>query len=163
MLAHARAKGWFDKPGVRFYEGTWQAYLADLESTVEPYVAFDGVYFGAWASIQALPTALTALFFADTYSEHYSHLHTFFDVLPNLLRGPESKFSFFHGLGATSRSLYDVYTSVAELHLREIGLETRWEEVNLEGEGEGGLWEGVERRYWGDVGPYRLPICWLDF
>ncbi|KAK4694096.1 type IV protein arginine methyltransferase, partial [Phenoliferia sp. Uapishka_3] len=144
VLGHARSKGWYEKPGVRFYEGTWQQYLADLESEKEPYTAFDGVYF-------------------DTYSEHYSDLHAFFDVLPNMLRSPASKFSFFHGLGATSRLFYDVYTSVSELHLREIGLETRWEEVELEGEGEGGAWEGVERRYWGDVGPYRLPVCWLDF
>ncbi|KAL8287554.1 hypothetical protein RQP46_003412 [Phenoliferia psychrophenolica] len=130
VLAHARSHGWYSKPGVRFYEGTWQAYLADLESTKEPYVAFDAVYF-------------------DTYSEHYAHLHAFFDALPNLLRGPDSKFSFFHGLGATSRSFYDVFTSVSELHLREIGLETKWEEVELDD--------------WGDVGPYRLPVCWLDF
>jgi hypothetical protein len=30
-------------------------------------------------------------------SEHYRDLHAFFDHLPNLLRGPESRFSFFHG------------------------------------------------------------------
>lgn len=39
----------------------------------------------------------------DTFSEGYSELKDFFQHLPNLLAGPESRFSFFHGLGATSK------------------------------------------------------------
>lgn len=98
---------------------------------------------------------------ADTYSEHYSDLHAFFDVLPNLLRSSESRFSFFHGLGATSRLLYDVYTSVSELHLKDIGLLTEWQDVDIGNAV--GTWEGVDRKYWGEVGPYRLPLCRLEF
>ena len=97
---------------------------------------------------------------ADTFSEHYRDLHQFFDLLPNVLRGPTSRFSFFHGLGATSRHLYDVYTTVSELHLREVGLETEWDEVEV-GSAAVGVWDGTERSYWGRVGNYRLPVCRL--
>ncbi|GAA5903485.1 hypothetical protein JCM5296_006267 [Sporobolomyces johnsonii] len=146
VLAHARAKGWFEKPGVRFYEGTWQQYMKDLEEGKEEYVAWDGVYF-------------------DTYSEHYSDLHRFFQSTPDLLSpSPSATFSFFHGLGATSRAFYDVYTTVAELHLREVGLSTTWHEVEVLGAGS--EWEATERKYWSDeraVGAYRLPVCRLEY
>ncbi|BGP47587.1 Arginine N-methyltransferase 2 [Rhodotorula kratochvilovae] len=167
VLAFARANGWFDKPGVRFYEGTWKQYFKDLESGKEEYVGWDGVYF-------------------DTYSEHYADLHAFFQQLPDLLStSPSARFSFFHGLGATSRLLYDVYTTVSELHLREIGLATQWEEVDVCGLGEGARWEATgaadgtgsgekkeprtkgegEKKYWREemVGRYRLPLCRLEF
>lgn len=52
VLAHARETGWFDKPGVRFYPGTWQAYLKDLEDEKEPYLCFDAVYFGEHISFR---------------------------------------------------------------------------------------------------------------
>ncbi|GAA6056666.1 hypothetical protein JCM3770_006336 [Rhodotorula araucariae] len=174
VLAFARSNGWFDKPGVRFYEGTWKQYFKDLESGKEEYVGWDGVYF-------------------DTYSEHYADLHAFFQALPDLLSpSPHARFSFFHGLGATSRLLYDVYTSVSELHLREIGLATAWTEVDVRGLGEGARWEATgsapaaeaaaaaagpeakkeprtqgegEKKYWREemVGRYRLPLCRLEF
>lgn len=118
---------------------------------------------------------------ADTYSENYADLHRFFELLPDILStSPSARFSFFHGLGATSRLLYDVYTSVSEMHLREIGLQTAWEEVDVvEGAGEGivGRWESTgasaadertrgegEKKYWREemVGRYRLPICRLE-
>ncbi len=141
VLAHAKETGWFDRPGVRFFEGTWQQYLQALENEAEPYLAFDCVYF-------------------DTYSEHYKDLRAFFDVLPNWLRSDASRFSFFHGLGATSRCFYDVYTTVSELHLREMGLLTEWEEVDLDN---AWVWEGLEKRYWNEVvGPYRLPVSRLE-
>jgi len=50
VLAFAREHGWFDKPGVRFYEGTWKDYLKALESGDEEYVGWDGIYFGASCS-----------------------------------------------------------------------------------------------------------------
>ncbi|KPV75103.1 uncharacterized protein RHOBADRAFT_53135 [Rhodotorula graminis WP1] len=170
VLAFARENGWYDKPGVRFYEGTWKDYLKALEAGDEEYVGWDGVYF-------------------DTYSEHYADLHAFFQTLPDLLStSPNARFSFFHGLGATSRLLYDVYTSVSEMHLREIGLATDWSEVDVAGEGVG-RWEATgassagapgagaagardkrtegegEKKYWREemVGRYRLPLCRLEF
>ena len=83
-----------------------------MEAGEQDYMTFDVVYF-------------------DTYSEHYVDLHKFFDALPNMMRDEQSRFSFFHGLGGRSRNLYDVYTLVSEMHLKEIGLDTKWEEVEI--------------------------------
>ena len=81
----------------------------------------------------------------DTFSEHYADLHAFFDHLPNLLKGEGSQFSFFHGLGATSQSFYEVYTQVSEMHLSEIGFKTEWHEVSMLDQGES-TWDGITRR-----------------
>lgn len=48
------------------------------------------------------------------------------------------------------------------MHLREIGLSTKWYEVSMLDKGEV-TWEGITRRYWSIPGVYRLPICKLDF
>ncbi|GAA5842415.1 hypothetical protein JCM11251_004221 [Rhodosporidiobolus azoricus] len=167
VLAFARENGWYNKPGVRYYEGTWKQWLKDLEEGKEEgYGMWDVVYF-------------------DTYSEHYSDLHLFFQALPDLLSSsPSARFSFFHGLGATSRLLYDVYTTVSELHLREIGIQVGWREVDVgeggkgvvgrwsgTGTGEGDLKEGQrtmgegEKKYWREemVGRYRLPVGRLSY
>ncbi|GAA5866279.1 hypothetical protein JCM8547_007227 [Rhodosporidiobolus lusitaniae] len=166
VLAFARQNGWFDKPGVRFFEGTWKDWVKKLDvGEEEGYGMWDAVYF-------------------DTYSEHYRDLHKFFQLLPDLLSSsPFSRFSFFHGLGATSRLLYDVYTTVSELHLKEIGLKTEWSEVDVSGLGgaDQGRWDATgtgeelkegqrtkgegEKKYWREdmVGRYRLPLCRLDY
>lgn len=81
----------------------------------------------------------------DTFSEHYRDLHRFFDNLPNLLRDEESRFSFFHGLGATSMTFYQCYTHVSEMHLQEIGLKTEWHEVPMTDQGTV-TWDGIVRR-----------------
>lgn len=74
-------------------------------------------------------------------------MHAFFSELPNLLRDETSKFSFFHGLGATSMSFYEVYTHVSEMHLSEIGLKTTWHEVDMNSTDKGqATWEGIVRR-----------------
>ena len=86
----------------------------------------------------------------DTFSEKYGDHKAFFEHLPNLLRDETSKFSFFHGLGATSMTMYEVYTHVSEMHLKEIGLKTEWHEVDMLDEGEV-TWEGVVRRVRGDA------------
>ncbi|GAA5978995.1 hypothetical protein JCM11641_000118 [Rhodosporidiobolus odoratus] len=165
VLAFAKENGWYEKPGVRIYEGTWRDWLKDLEEGKEEgYGCWDAIYF-------------------DTYSEHYHDLHAFFQTLPDLLSSsPHARFSFFHGLGATSRLFYDVYTTVSELHLKEIGLKTEWEEVDVGSAAAGvaGRWEATgtgegliegqrtagegEKKYWREdmVGRYRLPVCRLD-
>ena len=110
-------------------------------------------------SIVRAPSSRAELTLAvDTFSEHYRDLHTFFEVVPNILRHEHSRFSWFHGLGATSRTLYDVFTSLAELQLRDIGLSTSWEDVEVENGGEA-TWDGVVRRYWDIPSSYRLPLC----
>ena len=76
--------GWYDKPGVTILEGKWQDYLDS--DPILSVGGFDVVY-------------------TDTFSEDYNDLHEFFEHLPNLLAGSDSRFSFFNGLGATSGSL----------------------------------------------------------
>lgn len=85
VLQHMKDSGWYEKPGVKILEGKWQD-LIDTSEHILGAGGFDVIYF-------------------DTFSEDYSDLHHFFEHLPNLLAGPSSRFSFFHGLGATSTIL----------------------------------------------------------
>lgn len=82
VLAHMRAKGWYSRPGVRVLEGKWQDLIDSEEIT--SVGGFDAIY-------------------TDTFSENYRDLYGFFERVPDLLRGPDSTFSFFNGLGATSK------------------------------------------------------------
>ena len=43
VLEHARSKGWFERPGVQIYEGTWQDYMASFHAG-EQRAEFDAVY-----------------------------------------------------------------------------------------------------------------------
>lgn len=51
VLAFARRNGWYDRPGVRFYEGTWKEFFRDLEQGKEEYLGWDAIYFGAFAGV----------------------------------------------------------------------------------------------------------------
>lgn len=77
--------GWYEKPGVKILEGKWQDFIDGDE--IYSIGGFDVIY-------------------TDTFSEDYGDLHGFFEHLPDLLAGPESRFSFFNGLGATSKRLF---------------------------------------------------------
>jgi len=133
-----RETGWYSKSNVIILEGKWQDFV-EAERLLG-FGGFDIVY-------------------TDTFSEDYPALKDFFDQLPNLLAGPTSLFSFFNGLGATNATFYDVYTQVAELHLQEIGLQTKWFDVEV-GPNLESRW-GETRQYFA-LPIYRLPICTLD-
>lgn len=76
-----------------------------------------------------------------------AELKAFFQHLPNLLAGPESRFSFFHGLGATNPTFHDTYTELSALHLREVGLEScQWHDVPIKDEVREEVWNGVRRK-----------------
>lgn len=144
-IAYARTLGFDQKLGVEIFEGRWEDYIKDSddENDIARMAAlgtFDAIY---W----------------DTYSQDYSDIKRFFEALPNLLNGPESRFSFFHGLGATNQFFYDIYTRISELDLREIGLTTRWEVIEPEIKEE--EWEGVKQKYW-TLERYYCPIASLD-
>ncbi|PLW19641.1 hypothetical protein PCANC_08948 [Puccinia coronata f. sp. avenae] len=140
VLAHITQLGWLQRPGVVVYPGRWQDFLREVhEGTIPAH--FDAVY---W----------------DTFSEDYQALKHFFDNVFDLLSGPTARFSWFHGLGATSRTLYDIYTEMAEMDIREAGLKVSWSEVPVDVDE--GVWEGIKRRYWDIPSPYRLPICTYD-
>lgn len=76
--------GWYQKQGVKILEGKWQDFVE--REDLLALGGFDVVY-------------------TDTFSENYRDLHRFFEHLPNLLSGPNARFSFFNGLGATSELL----------------------------------------------------------
>ncbi|WFD33026.1 type IV protein arginine methyltransferase [Malassezia sp. CBS 17886] len=140
-LAFMRAQGWDRRSGVEIWEGTWESFLlADDGAGGAALGDFDAVYF-------------------DTYSQDYHDLRAFFDCLPNLLAGPGARFSFFHGLAATNKFLYDVYTRTVELDLREIGLATTWR--TLTPRVDEITWKGVKCRYW-TLDQYYLPLAHMQ-
>ncbi|KAH9839535.1 S-adenosyl-L-methionine-dependent methyltransferase [Rhodofomes roseus] len=134
VLAHMRDLGWYDKPNVKILEGKWQDFVESEE--LLGIGGFDVVY-------------------TDTFSEDYKDLHEFFGHVPDLLAGPESRFGFFNGLGATNALFYDVYTRVSDLHLADVGIDIEWTDVDV--------FEGGEDR-WGETREYfaqrfyRLPV-----
>lgn len=90
-------------------------------------------------------------------------LHAFFEHIPDLVNSPNSRFSFFHGLGATnpvfcmfhphttnkithSTILDDVYTRISDLHLDQIGMSAEWQDVPVQELS--AVWKGVRRSYW---------------
>ena len=144
-LAYARQLGFDQMPGVELFEGRWEDWIKDSDdphdiARMAQLGTFDAIY---W----------------DTYSQDYTDIKRFFDALPNLLNGPSSRFSFFHGLGATNQFFYDVYTRISELDLREIGLTTTWHTVQPKIKQE--EWQGVKQKYW-TLPQYYLPLAKMD-
>ncbi|GAK64878.1 arginine N-methyltransferase [Moesziomyces antarcticus] len=144
-IAYAKQLGFDRMPGVELFEGRWEDWIKDSDADEDlakmaQLGSFDAVY---W----------------DTYSQDYKDIKRFFDALPNLLNGPQSRFSFFHGLGATNQFFYDVYTRISELDLREIGLTTQWHTMAPSIRDE--EWAGVKQRYW-QLALYYCPIAQLD-
>ncbi|KAI0250373.1 S-adenosyl-L-methionine-dependent methyltransferase [Lactifluus subvellereus] len=133
VLKYMREQGWYDKKGVVVLEGKWQDFVG---AKVLDDMVFDAVY-------------------TDTFSEEYEDLRRFFNHVPKLLAGPDARFSFFNGLGATNALFYDVYTHLAELHLAELGIDIEWEDVDVATQ-EGVRW-GNTRGYF-SMRLYRLPV-----
>jgi len=100
VLKHMHECGWYSKRGVKVLEGKWQDFV-DSEILLS-CGSFDVVYTDT---------------FAENYDGNYESfddcehqlmtrqqdLRKFFGYLPKLLAGPTSRFSFFNGLGATSK------------------------------------------------------------
>ncbi|KAF8585894.1 hypothetical protein K439DRAFT_1409609 [Ramaria rubella] len=135
VLAHMQTNGWYEKNGVNILEGRWQDFIESGEIYGE----------GGWDVV-----------FVDTFAENYEELKKFFDIVPDLLDGPDARFSFFNGLGATNALFYDVYTQLSELHLKDTGVDIEWADVDVE--------DGTPDDRWGDtrayfkVRLYRLPV-----
>lgn len=140
VLNYMRKEGWESKEGVTIYPGRWQSFLKEIHHN-QLNEKFDVIF---W----------------DTFSEDYQSLKSFFENVFDLLSGPDAKFSWFHGLGATSRTLYDIYTEITEMDLREAGLRVSWSEVSVDRDE--ATWDGIKRRYWNVASPYRLPVCSYD-
>ncbi|TBU33924.1 arginine methyl transferase [Dichomitus squalens] len=134
VLKHIRDQGWYDKEGVQILEGKWQDFVESEE--LLSVGGFDVIY-------------------TDTFSEDYADLHKFFGHVPDLLEGPDSRFGFFNGLGATNATFYDVYRHVSDLHLADVGIDVEWSDVDVF-EGDVDRW-GKTREYFA-MRTYRLPI-----
>lgn len=158
VLAHMEETGWTteQKPNLMVLKGKWQEFMESEEIYKEG--GYDLIYFdtfsegygGALLSFVCPPPKKRRN--ADDcrlslYARPFTELKAFFQHLPNLLAGPESRFSFFHGLGATSPTFHDTYTTLSALHLREVGLETcEWYDVPVGDEVREEVWNGVRRK-----------------
>ncbi|BEI82606.1 hypothetical protein CcaverHIS002_0304740 [Cutaneotrichosporon cavernicola] len=87
-----------------------------------------------------------------------ANLKAFFEVLPDILEAEHGIFSFWNGLGATNPTIYAVSSSLAELHMDDVGLETTWHDVAIPQSLAEEVWRGVRRKYW-ELPGYRLPIA----
>ncbi|KAF9793492.1 hypothetical protein BJ322DRAFT_1034996 [Thelephora terrestris] len=133
VLEYMKSQGWYSKPNVKILEGKWQDYIDSPELLAVG--KFDVVY-------------------TDTFSEEYKELHQFFKRLPALVDGPESRFSFFNGLGATNVLFYDVYTNLAELQLNDLGLDVTWKQLSV-------AQKVTEDRWGGSLQYFALPFYQL--
>lgn len=119
-----KSKGWITDskekkfgPRLKIYEGRWQDVILEI---IESQILFHGIFF-------------------DTFGEDYSQLSTFHDHLPSLLHIPtltcletKSVYSFFNGLGGRNPLFHDVYCGIAEIDLRDLGLEVEWDEISVD-------------------------------
>jgi protein arginine N-methyltransferase 2 len=55
-------------------------------------------------------------------------------------------------------TIYAVSSTLAELHLDDVGLDVAWTDVPIEQSLAEEVWKGVRRKYWQLPG-YRLPIA----
>ncbi|KAL1406925.1 Arginine N-methyltransferase 2 [Vanrija albida] len=143
VLKHIRDTGVDKIPGVRILEGRWQDWvvgdkLGELIAGTEDAMGFDAI-------------------FVDTFAEGYEDLKAFFEVLPDILEAEAGVFSFWNGLGATNPTIYAVSSSLAELHLDDVGLDTTWHDVAIPESLAREVWKGVRRRYW-ELPGYKLPV-----
>jgi len=132
---YMRSQGWYSKPNVKILEGKWQDYVDS--SGILGAGGFDVIY-------------------TDTFSEEYKELHQFFKRLPDLVDGPESRFSFFNGLGATNVLFYDVYTNVSEMHLNGLGLGVTWTQLDVAPKVTEDRWGGSLQYF--SLPFYQLPV-----
>jgi len=132
---YMKSRGWYSKPNVKILEGKWQDFVDSPE--LLGVGGFDVIY-------------------TDTFSEEYKELHQFFKRLPDLMGGPESRFSFFNGLGATNVLFYDVYTNVAELRLNDLGLDVAWKQLSVAPEATEDRWGGSLQYF--SLPFYQLPV-----
>ncbi|ODN89667.1 arginine N-methyltransferase 2 [Cryptococcus wingfieldii CBS 7118] len=146
VLEYIRQKGIHLLPNVRILEGRWQDWLLDGDKIGEVLSGTpNGMGFDA--------------IFVDTFAEGYevSDLKAFFEVIPDILDAENGRFSFWNGLGATNPTIYAVASSLAELHLEDVGLNVEWHDVAIPESMREEVWKDVRRRYW-DLPGYRLPI-----
>ena len=99
VLGHMEEKGWHEKAGAKILRGTWQDVLSSNEFL--ELGKFDVVYTDTFAEQYGGELSVLG---RGVIPDIFAELHRFFKRLPDLLDGPDARFSFFNGLGATSTS-----------------------------------------------------------
>ena len=99
-----RHNGWHKRPGVRILEGRWQDILYNKQYTPKrPEDITDD-----HESLEPFDIGRFDIVYFDTFMEGYRGHMEFIKLIPRLLRGPGSRFSFFNGHGQKSEELYTV-------------------------------------------------------
>jgi protein arginine N-methyltransferase 2 len=99
-----RHKGWHKRPGVRILAGRWQDILCKTQYTPN---SAEGTTDGQ-ESLEPFDIGKFDIVYFDTFMEGYRGHMEFIKLVPRLLRGPGSRFSFFNGHGQKSAELYQV-------------------------------------------------------
>jgi protein arginine N-methyltransferase 2 len=131
-----RHNGWYDKPGVRILEGRWQDFLeplpkdayqrkmylkgksilkhlnrvhnkqpSDSEKLISPE---SEAAIAAAAAEERIDLGKFDIVYFDTFQEGYPGHFAFIRHVPRLLRGPQSRFSYFNGHCAMDPTKYQV-------------------------------------------------------
>ena len=95
-----KEQGWYEKPGVTILEGRWQDVINDERLLASG--GLDIIYTDTFSESYQGTSELAFMHTIPTLN-HYADLKEFFEHLPDLLSGPDARFSFFNGLGATSK------------------------------------------------------------
>jgi type IV protein arginine methyltransferase len=98
VLKYMREQGWYDKKGVIIFEGKWQDFV---DSKILDDVVFDVVYTDTFSEEYEGVVPMTSIVTPNNCLT-FEDLRRFFNHVPKLLAGPDARFSFFNGLGATS-------------------------------------------------------------
>ncbi|KAH8113183.1 S-adenosyl-L-methionine-dependent methyltransferase [Phellopilus nigrolimitatus] len=164
-----RQTGWLAKPNVKLLHGRWQAFLEhasdelsiDVESPNAQHaeVVFDTATLKTVRRTRVDVGKFDVVYF-DTYMEGYRGHYAFVKHVPRLLRGPGSRFSFFHGHGAKDRSVSEIYKEAAGRHNNDLGLNTKWSEIHVDPATQ---WHRIQERGKGVpyTHPHLIPICAL--
>ena len=95
------------------------------------------------------------MIFFDTF-ETLDDMKEFHEHLPDLL-DYTGLYSFFNGLCGTNKFFHKVASELVRFNLRDIGLNTAFDEVQLTTLGDE-TWQGIRRVYY-SLPTYHLPTC----
>jgi protein arginine N-methyltransferase 2 len=133
VYAKMKEWGWDQKPNVEIFFGKWQDVIGDVG-------VFDCVFF-------------------DTFGEDYTALKQFHEHLPNVLKDSSSIYTYFNGLAGTNAFFHDVYNHIADMDLKDIGLDIKYDKIPIDEIGDE-VWKDAARVYY-NLKTYDFPTCRL--
>jgi len=169
-LGYMKHKGWYDRPGVRVLEGRWQDIFRvpdDVDDSLSPQLAdyakslYPSKRDPSIDMTVPLDIGKFDIVYFDTFNEGYRGHFAFIKQVPRLLRGPNSRFSYFNGHGEKREMQYKIYAEVARLHHNDLGMNTEVFDVYVDPKTE---WQKINERGRGKhchQFPHLIPICML--